>query len=100
MTQTNQQQDKQAMFGGPLSYAQFRKLYPATRNFHHYDHNQQADLRASHRQGHRQRLATGHYFYTHDLLVGICFRAAGQATTRAYEIYLTQFADENATVAA
>lgn len=82
-----------ALFGGPMTYDQFRRLYPATRNFQRYDHDERAAHAASHRTGYRKRTAIGEHFYTHELLANICFPTARQATTRAYEIYLTQFAD-------
>lgn len=94
MTQTMvDKQTDTAIFGGPLTYEQFRRLYPATRNFQRYDHDQRSGRAASHRMGHRQRVATGEHFYTHRLLPDVCFPAAWRATTRAYEIYLAQFAE-------
>jgi hypothetical protein len=82
-----------AIFGGPLTYEQFRKLFPATRNFQAYDHDERAMHAASHRTGYLKRQAVGEHFYTHQLLLNVCFPTAQGATRRAYEIYLSQFAE-------
>jgi hypothetical protein len=85
--------DLKALYGGPLSYKQFRKLFPAVRHYQAYDHLSRADRAASHRLGHRQRHAPGEFFYTHQLLPDVCFPTAAQTTEQAYSIYLTQFAE-------
>lgn len=81
-----------ALFGGPLTYHQFRKLYPATRNLQRYTSGERADRAASHLLGHRQRESVGEYFYTHPLRPGVALPSAGLATEQAYEVYLAQFA--------
>lgn len=86
-----------ALFGGPLDYLQFRKVFPPTRNFQRYDSNERANHSASHRLGHVQRQSIGRYFYTHTLLGDFCFPTAKQATQRAYEIYMAQFEKVSAT---
>lgn len=85
--------EQSALLGGPLTYRQFRKLYPATRNLQRYSSETRADRAASHRLGHRQRQAVGEYFYTHTLCPDIAFDTAKRATQEAYAIYLCQFAE-------
>ena len=80
-----------ALFGGALDYKQFRKLFPATRNFDKFTAEQCANHASSHKMGFRQRQAVGQFFYTHKLCPSIAFDTAQQATERAYEIYLAQF---------
>lgn len=72
-----------------LTYEQFRKLYKAQRHWQKFTHDQRADMASSHRLGHRQREATGEYFYTHELCPDVAFDTAQQATRRAYEVYLS-----------
>lgn len=93
-SQNQNEQKSFALFGGALNYQEFRKLFPATRNFSKFDSFQRSDRRASHRLGFKQRVQVGEYFYTHSLLPDICFPTAKQATERAYEIYIAQFESE------
>ena len=83
-----------ALYGGPLTYEQFKKLYPATRNFQPFDSEQRANIAASHRLGFRQRKSVGQYFYTHELCGNISFFTAKQAVTNAFQNYLCQFKEE------
>ena len=86
-----EEEDLKVLDGGLLSYKQFRKLFPATRNFHKYDHITRADRASSFRLGHQQRKADGEYFYTHLLIPDRAFDTAGQATEGAYQIYIARF---------
>lgn len=87
-------EETRVLYGGPLSYQQFRKLFPATRNFQTYDHNARANHASSHRVGYLKRQALGEHYYTHLLISDRCYPTAGRATEAAYEIYMTQFATE------
>lgn len=95
---TTQQETAQSLspvlFGGPLTYLQFRKLFPATRIWHSYSSEIRANHAASFRLGHRQRYASGEYYYTHVLIPDRAYDTAKQATDRAYEIYMAQFSGE------
>jgi len=53
------------------------------RCFQHYSTEQRANLQASHRQGHRQRHATGKYFYVHPDVPGLGFPSRKSAAEAA-----------------
>lgn len=71
-----------------MTYEQFRKAHPATRCFHKYDSTARSDRAASRRLTPGQRESVGEFFYTHDLLPGVAFSTAKQATTQAYEAFV------------
>jgi hypothetical protein len=70
-----------------MTYQEFRKANPATREFHRHTSEQRSNLAASHRLTPRQRSAVGEFFYTHPMLPGVGFPTAKIATTRAYALY-------------
>lgn len=80
-----------ALLGGPLDYDQFRRLFPAVKRFQKYSDIERVMRASSQRLGHRQRESFGSYYYTHTLCPGDPFDTPGQATKRAYKIYLAQF---------
>lgn len=66
-----------------IAYRAERKR--VVRHFHRYDHNQRADMMASHRLGYRQRESTGHFIYTHPDVPGVCFRTVKDAALAAMD---------------
>ncbi|NJR56864.1 MAG: hypothetical protein HC768_21380 [Acaryochloris sp. CRU_2_0] len=55
-----------------------------TRLFHHYSHDERYVRAGSHRLGHRQRNAVGHYVYTIPARPEVCFRSPSQARRAAH----------------
>lgn len=55
------------------------------RLFHHYSHNERCVRAGSHRLGHRERNAVGHYIYTIAGIEGVCFRSPSQARRAAHQ---------------
>lgn len=67
-----------------MSMDEYKKAFPATRNFQQYDHNQRADMAANFRMGHQARLRTGEHFYTHPHAPNIAFDTPKAAYAHAY----------------
>ncbi|NJM67870.1 MAG: hypothetical protein HC851_20470 [Acaryochloris sp. RU_4_1] len=55
-----------------------------TRLFHHYTHHERVARAGSHRLGHRERDAVGHYIYTIAQRPGVCFRSPSDARRAAH----------------
>lgn len=72
-----------------ITYDEFRKLHPATRCFQRYTSEQRADHAASFRLGWRKRQAVGEFYYVHDMVPDIAFPTAKMATTRAYQVFVS-----------
>lgn len=53
------------------------------RNFQAYDSETRANHAASHRLGHQQRQATGHFFYVHPAIPNRAFDTRGAAARAA-----------------
>lgn len=67
-----------------LSLEEFRRAYPATRNYQRYDGETRAMHASSHRLGHRQREAPGEYFYTHQFAPDRAFPTHKRAVEAAH----------------
>ena len=74
-----------------MTREEFDRAHKPARCFHRYDGQARADLAASHRSGHRQRVSAGEFYYVHPLFRDRAYPTAKRAREAAWARYVESF---------